>query len=348
MPLLVVACIHYLTTPDPHWVHDVARRLYYVPIVVAGTIGGLRGGLVVALTTNALYAPHAFLHTARDPGSPTEKLLEMGFYVVLGLAAGALAERNARDVRQQVELTRRLRRSLEEVQAKDAQLARAGRLQAIGELTAGLAHEIRNPLHAIRGSAEIMLDAIPEGAEEYVMGRRLIGEIDRLATVLSRFLDFAKGSEPRVAPTDLAEVVHHVAGLVEAQAGRQETAVSIRTNGATLVAADHDQLVQVVLGICINGLQSLEHGGELSLTLASRSYDGVDYEGIWIENDGPPIPDHLIDRVFDPFVSTREQGSGLGLSTAWRIVAAHGGRIEVGNLPGDRGVAFHVLLPTRS
>lgn len=346
VPLLLVGALHYLTPAHTHWVHDVARRLFYVPIVFGAVLGGVRGGLLTALLTLAVYLPHAlFLHVQTDPGSNVEKLLEMGFYLLLGLASGLVSEHMASEARSQAALARDLQHTLSEVEAKDAQLQRAARLQSLGELTAGLAHEIRNPLHGMRGAAEIVLDAVPPEAPERELGLTWIREIDRLSSVLKRFLDFARGSPPEVARVTLSDVVEQVLGLFESQARRQGTEVLCPPRDERAVHAEHDQLVQVVLGLCINALQALEQGGTVTLSLDSATHEGRSFHGIRVANDGHPIPTEDVERIFDPFFSTKEGGTGLGLPTAWRIVDLHGGRLEVE--PGDQesGPSFLVLLP---
>lgn len=339
VPLALIALVHYSAPTHAHWVHDVARRAFYLPIVMAGAMGGVRWGLLAAGVTLALYSPHAiFVHLAADPANHTEKLLEMGFYVVLGVVSGAVSERMHRERERLTELTSQLSRTVEEVKARDALLARTARLESLGQLTAGLAHEIRNPLHAMRGTAEILLDAIPPGSPEHNLGTAHISEIDRLSGVLRRFLDFARPREPALTEVDLRLVLVQVADLLRAQASRQHTAIQVQVEHGCIVRGDRDQLVQVVLCIAINALQARGEGGRLGLSVCQRE----GWCGMRVENDGPRIPDELIDRIFDPFVTTRDEGIGLGLATAWRIVEDHGGRLAVHNLDG--GVAFEVWL----
>ncbi len=323
LPILLIASLHYLSPPDMHWIHDVARRLFYVPILLAAMSGGLRGGLMAAALVVALYTPHAFMHHFMrhgDPGSNIEKLLEMGFYLLMGGLAGALQERQER-----------LSRKVEDQQR---QLARAARLESLGQLTAGLAHEIRNPLHAMRGTAEVLLDAVPPEAPEHPIGAALIGEIDRLSSVLKRFLDFARSEPAQTGPVDLAEVVQRGADLLSAQARKQDTELSVELPDAGVVQGDVEQLVQVLLAIALNGLQALERGGHLVLHAHA--------DGFSVVNDGPPISPAVLEKIFDPFVTDRSEGTGLGLSVAWRIVQAHGGQIQVDS--GPDGVRFRVRL----
>ena len=319
LPIVAIAALHYLSPPHVHWVHDVARRLFYVPILLAAMSGGRRGGLVAAAGVVALYLPHAWMDHG-DPGSNSEKMLEMGFYLLIGGVAGTLFERQERLSRQ--------------VEHQQAQLARAARLESLGQLTAGLAHEIRNPLHAMRGTAEVLLDAVPPGAPEHTIGGSLIGEIDRLSGVLKRFLDFARSGPEEVGPVDLGEVVARAGELLSAQARKQDTELLIEAEQGGVVEADEEQLLQVLLAIALNGLQALEQGGHLWLRAHA--------EGFSVVNDGPPIPVDVRETLFDPFVTSRVEGTGLGLSVAWRIVQGHGGSIEVDS--GAEGVSFRVRL----
>jgi signal transduction histidine kinase len=331
LPVAAIAALHYGAPHHAEGVHDVARRLFYVPIVLGAAMGGLTGGVLTALLVWLVYFPHAFLPSFHpDPADATQKALEMGFYVVLGALSGAIVDR-LRSANQ------RLQDSLAQVRARDARLARAARLEALGQLTAGLAHEIKNPLHAMRGTAEIVLDAVPPDTEERRLGQALIREIDRLDGLLTRFLGFARRGAGETGPLELAEVLHDVQTLVRAQAARQGTTVQVMAGQATAVAA-RDEVVQVALGICLNALQAIERGGAVRLQALAAP------PRLWIDNDGPPIPDHLLDRIFDPFVSGRPGGTGLGLSTAWTLVQGMGGTIRVENLPGG-GVRFEISLP---
>lgn len=346
LPMLLVGVAHWGAPAQHEWVHDVARRAFYLPLVAAGALGGLRGGLAAAVAVLAIYAPHALMGMdAGDPASSSEKLLEMVFYVVLGGTSGFLAERSERDRLQQADLARRLAKTLEEVQQRDALLARASRLESLGELTAGLAHEIRNPLHAMRSTAEILADFVPADSPARPLASAHLAEIDRLATVLGRFLDFARKKPVTFSPVLPGDVIARVGDLVRAQAARQGTHLLVSAPlEERAVQGDVDQLVQVVLAICLNALQALGSGGSVLLDVEMEDVAGHQI-ALRITNDGPPIPATLLDRIFDPFVSSRSQGTGLGLAVAWRIVEAHGGWIEASNQSDAGGVLFRVVLP---
>jgi len=336
LPLLLVGVLHYATPTrmDLHWVHDVARRLYYLPILLGGAIGGARGGALVAGVVLLFYMPHAW-HPAfgPDPASASQKLLESGFYIVLGVLSGIIADNSRRESARKLALLERLRQ-------QDVELQRASRLDSLGALSAGLAHEIRNPLHAMRGTAEIVLDVVPTDLPQRPLAEALLTEIDRLDSVLRRFLDFARHRPPSVETTSLSDVVVHVEELIRAQAAGQGTRVNVKTSDGDVVRAERQQLVQVVLGLCINGMQALGEGGTIWLEVTQRP----DERGITVSNDGPPVSAEMKERIFDPFVSTKDHGVGLGLAIAWRIVDSHGGRLLIDDRPGG-GVCFSVLLP---
>ena len=349
IPLIAISALHYGTPAEHHWVHDIARRLYYFPIVLAAFLAGLRGGLLLAVLSSAIYLPHAFTHLHHmDPASTLEKFLELALYVAVGSLGGVLVDRERAERLRQRDLARALQRTLDELKATERQLIRSGRLGALGELTAGLAHEIKNPLHAMRGTAEIVRDALDEGGEERRMQALHLDEIDRLTGILERFLDFARPSDPVPVEVDLRTVATRVGELVDAQARRDAIEVVVELpDRPAVVQGDPDQLAQLGLGIALNGLQAMgDLDGERRLSIAIRREQRGprSYQVLTLGNGGPPIPEELRERIFDPFVTTREGGTGLGLSVAARIADAHRGFIETRNLePG--GVEFAVWLP---
>ena len=349
LPLALVTALHYLTPASEAWVHDLARRLYYIPIILGAFLAGRRGGLGTAVLVAAVYAPHAFAHVHHmDPGRGLEKVLEVVLYLVVGGITGLLVDAERAERRRQSELAQRLQATLDELEEAERQLLRSERLAALGQLTAGLAHEIKNPLHAMRGTAEIVQDAIPAEAEEARMQTLHIGEIDRLTGVLERFLGFARPAAPSLGEVDLRGVAEQLAGLIEAQARRGGAVVALQLgDGPTPVQGDREQLVQAGLAIALNGLDAMAEAGSagsLTIGLEPGSRGRHRFHVLRIDNDGPGIPEELLERIFDPFVTTREEGSGLGLSIAARIVDGHGGWIAAANRPGG-GVSFRIWLP---
>jgi Signal transduction histidine kinase, nitrogen specific len=186
LPVVLITVLHYGLGGHLHWVHDVLRRTYYLPIVVGAVLSGMRGGLGVAAVACLVYLPHAFvLEHLADPAAGLEKALEMVIYLGVGGVAGWLSDREARRHAQ-------LRAALAEQRRLTRELARASRLSALGELVAGIAHEIKNPLHALAGTAEVVDPLIPAEAEERRLWELHVSEIGRLGRTAERFLGFAR------------------------------------------------------------------------------------------------------------------------------------------------------------
>ncbi len=353
VPCLLITVLHYRTITQYVWAHDVLRRLYYLPILFAAFSGGVRGGIAVSIFASLIYFPHAFLSfVARDPGDFLEKGLEILLYNIVAVVAGRLVDRERREREKQRRLARELSEALEEQRRIESQLIRAGRLGALGELTAGIAHEIKNPLHTMKGTAEILRDAVPPDAPERRMLELHMEEIDRLAQTAERFLTFARPAPSDRRPLDLRDVVQRVAALVETQArkeGVMTKVVPYDGGEPPTVMGDTDQLTQLFLNIAINGVQAMADrgSGTLSFSLSPERQGGKKYFRVDLRNDGPPIPRDQLERIFDPFYTTKDGGTGLGLSICSRIADQHDGLLSVRNLPGSRGVEFTLAIPAR-
>lgn len=333
---------HYATAAAHHWMHDVLRRLYYLPIILAAFHCGLRGALAASLITSLTYIPHAFfLHGLHDPAPHIEKVLELVLYNAVGAVAGYLAD---------LERRRRaeLQRVLTEQQHLQRQLVRAGRLSALGEVVAGIAHEIKNPLHALAGTAEIIAPLVPEDRDERRMWELHVAEIARLQRVAERFLSFARPTPPAREPVDLCDVVARVADLVGADARKKGVVIECGVEcGPAMVVGDRDQLAQVGLNIAVNAVQAIVRGGRGSgrvrLSVASQAVEGRPMRVLRVENDGPRIPDGEFEHLFDPFHGGEDGGTGLGLSISSRIADQHDGWLEAAN--AGLGVTFTLWLP---
>jgi signal transduction histidine kinase len=348
LPVVLIGLSHYATGPQHHWVHDILRRLYYVPILFAAFSRGFRGGVAVAVVCSLTYAPHAFfvMEASQDPGTTLNKLLEIVLYNTIGALAGLLADREAGRRRQ-------AERACAEQRRMADQLIRAGRLAALGELVAGIAHEIKNPLHTIKGTAEIVDDIIPRDAEQARMWHLLRQEIDRLERIAERFLSFARPSKPDLRRQAFSEVYERVGELLRAQihraSGVQLEVIPLSVDlTSRMVRVDRDQLAQVALNIASNALRAMGGHGGLRMEAGLREEESARFITLRLANDGPIIADPGMERIFDPFCTRSDSGTGLGLPIAERIAEAHGGFLEVENTGHERGVAFTLVLPEAS
>ena len=281
------------------------------------------------------------------PGCPLERRREMGAAERLDVA-GANGRRyslSCAPVRQpdgQVFLLE-LVTDVTERERLQARLTEAERLAAAGELAASVAHEIRNPLAAIVNATTLL------GVEETLTGEErahTLGvvkkEARRLNRILSDFLSFARPREPKRLVGDIREIVDQVVALIRDDASRaRDVEISVRVDPeVSPFAFDADQITQVVWNIALNGVEAMDGSGRLGITVGLREGQVA----IDISDTGRGMPAEERRRVFEPFYSRKPAGTGLGLTIARRIVATHGGRIEIESTPG-RGTCFTILLP---
>jgi signal transduction histidine kinase len=228
-----------------------------------------------------------------------------------------------------------------DVKALTEQLIRADRLAAMGELTAGVAHEVRNPLGVIRATVQLLEDAECDPARISEAAEIIKQEIDRLDKVIKALLDFGRPSTPTLVEVDIDSVLDDVV-LFTKRFATQSDVVIERSSASSLppVLADPDQLKQVFLNLVTNAVQAMEvAGGRIWITERSEG----DFVEVEVADNGPGIPPEELGKVFDPFYSKRAGGTGLGLTIVHRIVDEHGGHIEVES--SAEGTTFKVSLP---
>jgi signal transduction histidine kinase len=224
-----------------------------------------------------------------------------------------------------------------------SRLAEAERLASVGELAAGVAHEIRNPLAAIvNATALLEREATLAADERAATIGALRKEARRLNGILSDFLRFARPGEPKRVESDIRDVITHVVALVREQrsaAGRLAVQASVDAD-VPRFAFDPDQLTQVLWNVSLNALEAMKGQGRLVIHARRQADETV----IEVADTGPGVPPDDLRRIFEPFYSKRPSGTGLGLPIARRIVAAHGGRIEVSSVVGE-GTRVVLRLP---
>jgi two-component system sensor histidine kinase PilS (NtrC family) len=235
---------------------------------------------------------------------------------------------------------------LTEIRAMEERVQRAERLAAVGRLAAGIAHEIRNPLAAVSGSLELLRSS-PEASEE---DRRLLeialGEVERLDTLVKNLLGFARPRAPQLFPFDLALLTREVVTVFgqDPELGQRRLEVSTPAEGCP-IEADPDQIRQVLWNLLRNAAEATEPGGHITVTLSRGDAPEDPWVRLRVEDDGPGISPAQLPKLFEPFFSTKDKGSGLGLATVHRILEDHGGRVELDSAPG-KGAALVVLLPS--
>jgi two-component system sensor histidine kinase HydH len=342
-----ISALHYLTNIQDVRFHDIYRRLYYNTIVLGGLWFSLRGGLGTSLAVSILFAPHVVFQWGNLPTVEPEQYLEILLYNVIGFLTGFLSQRERTQKDRYQAAAGRLEESYAELKKQadlileiEEQLRRADRLSALGELSAGMAHEIRNPLGSIRGTAEILQDGIEPADPRYEFTRILIKEVDRLNRVVQDFLDFARPAENGRTGVDVGGLLREILALIRLQAQKNGVEIRLGVENIPPVRGNPEQIKQAFLNLVLNALQAMPEGGILSLT-AEVGKDGL---RLCFTDTGSGIPRENLERVFNPFFTTRPNGTGLGLAITHRIIQAHGGCIEVESREG-KGTTFTVFLP---
>lgn len=239
------------------------------------------------------------------------------------------------------QLSRQITEVLETLQQREREILRSEQLAAVGQLAAGVAHEIRNPLTSIK----LMVQTTLENENNTLSREDLLlfeGEIRRIESSLQIFLDFTRPQKANRQQTDLKSLVEEVKGLIRGRAVKQKVQVhSQLPETEVLVIADREQFRQVLVNLCLNSLDAMPQSGELTLILESIPKKGIELR---VRDTGPGIVPSILPRLFEPFVSGKDTGLGLGLAISKRIVEEHGGKIIVTNLQ-PTGTEFVVQIP---
>ena len=357
--ILGVSVLHYFTPLSEPGLHDMYQRLYYLPIILAAFWFGMKGGIGTAVIVSFLYWTHTVYQWGGHPGHSAhtamevDKFLEILIYNLVGFVAGFLSEQEKRR-RDQFERTAAgLEQSYQELQCQsdctiriEEQLRKAERLSVLGELSAVLAHEIRNPLASIHGTAEILKDDYRPGDKKYEFLEILLKESDRLNRVVDDFLRLSRPQPLALAPCNIGEELRSITMLVAAEAKDRDIRLEVHADENLEITGDRDKLHQAFLNIIINGLQAVPDKGSIVIEarmLNNAAPDGEELEIIF-RDSGPEIPEDLQKKIFEPFFSTKKDGTGLGLSIAKKIIESHAGSIIVVS-EAQKGTAFKVRLP---
>lgn len=233
----------------------------------------------------------------------------------------------------------------ERVYVLERRLTRQERLAGLGHLAAGVAHEVRNPLNAIgMGIQRLERECAPAHAAEefYTLCRIIRGEVARLNTIVQEFLTLARTPTLQRASVAVAVLLQEVAALLEAEANTRSVRLTVQVpESLPPLCLDRQQMQQALLNLLLNALQATPPGGAVQITAAA----GAAEVRITIADQGSGIAPELLERIFDPYFTTKPEGTGLGLPIALQIIQAHGGTLDVGSTLGQ-GTTVEVHLPS--
>ena len=230
----------------------------------------------------------------------------------------------------------------QELAEKNRAIERSRRLSAMGEMAARIAHEIRNPLGSMSIFATILERELVADPEKQRLASHITTGIKNLDNLLSNMLLFASSPEARLKSVNIRSVIEDSLRLTR---GHERSDVSVKAEfcGQTTIMADQVLLRQLFLNLLINALDAMDEGGTLNLR-TRMVHDARSYMEIKVSDTGRGINEEHVDRIFDPFFSTKDRGTGLGLAIVSAVVTAHGGFIDVASKPGE-GTIFTIGLP---
>jgi two-component system sensor histidine kinase HydH len=327
---------------------DGIRSRYWIvmllPVVSAGTTFGILGTLAISFIAAGTYLVFLlyidWTQYVLEFSEITELVLRVVFFAMVGTLANTLAE----DLRVQSTKYRRTAEKLAEANAQireaEEAVRRSDRLAALGQLSAGLAHELRNPLGTIKASSEMLgtsVNAENDVARE--MAGFISSEVDRANSLITRFLQFARPLQVRLESADLS----HVLDRAVAMAAREAPGIAIYKNYSPEIPPfplDAELMERVFYNLVLNAAQASPPGG--TVTVKTRAAEGT--AEVAVIDRGSGVDPKDLDSIFNPFFTTKPSGVGLGLAIVSKIVDEHGGKIAVESEPA-KGSVFRVLLP---
>jgi two-component system sensor histidine kinase HydH len=340
---LLISVVHHATpSSDLHW-HNVFQHLYYLPTVLAALLFGWRGGLAAGVLAGISHLPDILKTLGESPDYALEQMVEIPVLCLVGLLTGIFSDRDRKQRSAIESTTKRLTTVYQELQQNFEQMKRAERLFAVGQLAAGLAHELRNPLGSVAGAAGILQRNAHLEPKHQECLEIINKESQRLNRLLTEFLDFARPRPPKYQSVDVDSLLSSVIQL--AAHGVGNSAVELRKETAPPlppVEGDPEMLKQLLLNLVINAIQAMPEGGEVVVSAALR--EGKMWIGV--QDQGTGIAPERRDKIFDPFFTTKDGGTGLGLPVAHQIAEQHGGILRA-EANSDRGTTFSVVLPLR-
>jgi len=351
--VVVIGLLHFFTPGYMIFYHDMYRRLSYFPIVLGAIWFGVWGGLVLAVLSSIAFIPHVLLYIGQETAAYLSELTEIILYLAAGTVTGFIAGRESQLRRRYKELSEKLEKSYDKLHREtqlllevEEQLSAAQKLSALGQLSASLAHEIKNPLSSIKGTAEILLDEFPVGHPKREFVEILLKETTRLNNTVEEVLQFSRRGRPGRKKDDapdepISKVIEQVKNLLNSQLRKKSISLSLlgwEAGNDFLVAGE--KLSQVFLNILLNAIDATPPKSEITIE-TKKVNDGL---AVSIRDNGPGIPAELQDKIFAPFYSTKDGGTGLGLSISKKIVESYGGTLTLSDSESG-GADFTVFLP---
>ena len=324
--------------------------IYFLPVVTAAMLFDGTGTLMWTAVTSAAYCS-LLIPALRDyellPADATELALRNIFFFLVAMVVNRFVSESRRQARRYRLLAEELAETNRRLEQAQEEARRSERLAALGQLTAGLAHEIRNPLAVIKGSAETLTrrlqsaDPVTTEVAGYISS-----EVNRLNTIVTRFLNFARPLKLERRPTQIPPLLDRALKVAYERWPEAKVEVAQQySENLPEMSVDPDLCEQAFVNLVLNAYEAMtDTGGRLTVRVGAANSDGRRGVEVGIEDTGPGIPPELHEQVFNPFFTTKKEGVGLGLSLVSKIVDDHRGWIRISSEPG-KGACFRLFLP---
>ncbi len=345
-----IGVLHAVTPGHLILYHDTYRRLSYFPIAIGAVFYGLKGGIALAVLSCLSFVPHLYTFWAEGPEAYYSELSEIIFYMAAGVVIGLISSRENRLREQYKSLSeklagsyRRLHHQASQLVAAEKQLGKSQKLSMLGHVSASLAHEIKNPLAAIKGAAEILADEVPEDHPKHEFVDIMRAETSRLNQSVEEVLKYCRGQQHQNGGSreNIETIINRVVVLLESALNEKAIQLSVNVDPEIKgFPTDETAMNQVVMNVVINAIDAVDKKGRIQIELSAHG-SGCQ---IKISDDGHGIVPEKTDEVFHSFVTYKEEGTGLGLSISKRIVESLGGKIGVETSVWG-GACFSIQLP---
>jgi signal transduction histidine kinase len=324
--------------------------IYFLPVATAALYFGPWMTLLWTALASAAYCSYlypALLQYDLSPAGFAELGIRIMFFFLAAMLVNRFAQESRRQTRLYHDLAEQLAETNRQLKKAQAEARRSERLAALGQLSAGLAHEIRNPLGVIKGSAEMLTQKL-EGANELAreLADYISTEVNRLSALVTQFLSFARPLHASLQPASVTDLLDRVLKSVSDHwKGKPVQIERMYAPNIPPVPLDESLCEQAFINLVQNAHEAMEErGGKLHVEVArNRQYD-QDGVMVLISDTGPGVPEPMREEIFNPFVTTKKTGVGLGLSIVSQIVDGHHGSIRVENVPGG-GASFTIFFP---
>ncbi len=327
--------------------------IYFLPVLTAavyfGPIATLAWTALSSLAYCSFLIPALQQYEIGAEGA-TILAIRILFFFLAAMLVNQFVMDNRRQVQRYRELSERLEETNRQLQRAEAETRRSERLAALGQLSAGLAHEIRNPLGVIKGSAEMLQQKL-QGTEPLAgeLAGYISAEVNRLNALVARFLDFARPAHLDLHPQRVCDLIDRSVESVLAQSPNSKVRVERHYSPVPEISADEHLCERIFVNLIQNAFQAMENSPDgreevLSISVTPETSGGRSGVGIRIEDTGPGVPPEAREQIFNPFFTTKQNGVGLGLAVVAKFVDDHRGSIKLEN-DSRPGAHFRVFLP---